>query len=123
MPQIPNQLAQPRAILKQTFGFDDFRPPQAEVIDTISAGQDCLVIMPTGGGKSLCYQLPALLLEGTVIVISPLIALMRDQVGAARQLGINAAYLNSTQNAQEQNEVIQALRAGTVKLLYQFRRY
>tara|TARA_R110002072_G_scaffold31735_12_gene97633 strand:+ start:4849 stop:6651 length:1803 start_codon:yes stop_codon:yes gene_type:complete len=118
MPQIPNQLAQPRAILKQTFGFDDFRPPQAEVIDTISAGQDCLVIMPTGGGKSLCYQLPALLLEGTVIVISPLIALMRDQVGAARQLGINAAYLNSTQNAQEQNEVIQALRAGTVKLLY-----
>jgi ATP-dependent DNA helicase RecQ len=115
---MPSSSPTPINTLKETFGFDEFRPPQAEVIDTISAGQDCLVIMPTGGGKSLCYQLPALILEGTVIVISPLIALMRDQVGAATQLGIKAAYLNSTQNAQQQREVIRELRAGEIKLLY-----
>lgn len=108
----------PQKTLKQVFGFDSFREPQQEVIETITAGSDCLVIMPTGGGKSLCYQLPALLLDGTAIVISPLIALMRDQVRAAQQLGIPAAYLNSTQTPQEQREIIGRLRNGAIKMLY-----
>lgn len=108
----------PQKTLKQVFGFDHFREPQQEVIETITAGSDCLVIMPTGGGKSLCYQLPALLLDGTAIVISPLIALMRDQVRAAQQLGIPAAYLNSTQTAQEQREIVDRLRSGAIKMLY-----
>jgi ATP-dependent DNA helicase RecQ len=108
----------PQKTLKQVFGFDTFREPQQEVIETITAGADCLVIMPTGGGKSLCYQLPALLLDGTAIIISPLIALMRDQVRAAQELGIAAAYLNSTQTPQEQREIIDQLRRGAIKLLY-----
>lgn len=108
----------PQKTLKQVFGFDSFREPQQEVIETISAGSDCLVIMPTGGGKSLCYQLPALLLDGTAIIISPLIALMRDQVRAAQQLGIPAAYLNSTQTPQEQHDIVEQLRNGAIKLLY-----
>jgi ATP-dependent DNA helicase RecQ len=108
----------PKKTLKQVFGFDSFRDPQQEVIETITAGSDCLVIMPTGGGKSLCYQLPALLLDGTAIVVSPLIALMRDQVRAAQQLGIPAAYLNSTQTPQEQREIVDQLRNGAIKMLY-----
>jgi ATP-dependent DNA helicase RecQ len=108
----------PQKTLKQVFGFDSFRDPQQEVIETITAGSDCLVIMPTGGGKSLCYQLPALLLDGTAIVVSPLIALMRDQVRAAQQLGIPAAYLNSTQTPQEQREIVDQLRNGAIKMLY-----
>jgi ATP-dependent DNA helicase RecQ len=108
----------PQKTRKQVFGFDTFREPQQEVIETITAGADCLVIMPTGGGKSLCYQLPALLLDGTAIIISPLIALMRDQVRAAQELGIAAAYLNSTQTPQEQREIIDQLRRGAIKLLY-----
>lgn len=104
--------------LKTVFGFEAFRSVQQEVVETILAGQDCLVIMPTGGGKSLCYQLPALLLDGTAVIISPLIALMHDQVGAAKQLGIAAAFLNPSQSSEVQSEVIQQLRAGKIKLLY-----
>lgn len=108
----------PLNTLKQVFGFDAFRSPQQTVVETILAGQDCLVIMPTGGGKSLCYQLPALLLDGTAIVISPLIALMQDQVGAAKQLGIAAAFLNSSQSSETQHDIIQQLKRGEIKLLY-----
>ena len=78
--------------LNATFGYDSFRPPQDQVIQTLLAGGDALVLMPTGGGKSLCYQLPALIREGTALVVSPLIALMQDQVQALLQLGIKAAF-------------------------------
>ena len=83
-------------ILQATFGYEAFRPPQDEIIETIIAGGDALVLMPTGGGKSLCYQIPALVRPGCGVVISPLIALMKDQVDALRQLGVKASYLNST---------------------------
>src|SRR6187455_590860 len=87
--------------LKQHFGFAGFREGQDEVIEAILAGEDALVLMPTGGGKSLCYQLPALLRAGTAIVVSPLIALMQDQVEALRQLGVAAAFLNSSLDAAQ----------------------
>jgi ATP-dependent DNA helicase RecQ len=105
-------------LLQRVFGFDEFRAPQLAVIESVVAGSDCLVIMPTGGGKSLCYQLPALLLEGTTIVISPLIALMQDQVNAARQLGVAAEFINSSLSYDDQQAVMQRLRAGELELLY-----
>ena len=86
-------------ILNRVFGYDRFRPPQDEVVASLVAGEDALVLMPTGGGKSLCYQIPALVRYGTGIVISPLIALMQDQVAALRQLGVRAAFLNSSLSA------------------------
>ena len=86
----------PTAVLQSVFGYDAFRGRQAEIIDAVCAGQDALVLMPTGGGKSLCYQIPALVRSGVAIVVSPLIALMADQVAALEQLGVRAAYLNST---------------------------
>src|SRR6187455_1709325 len=104
--------------LKQHFGFAGFREGQDEVIEAILAGEDALVLMPTGGGKSLCYQLPALLREGTAIVVSPLIALMHDQVAALRQLGVRAAFLNSTLEAREALLIERELEAGTLDLLY-----
>ncbi len=104
--------------LKNTFGFDGFRPPQAEVINTLVNGGDALVLMPTGGGKSLCYQIPALVRPGCGIVISPLIALMKDQVDALLLLGVNASFLNSTLDHQQVFEVEQALRDGNLDLLY-----
>jgi ATP-dependent DNA helicase RecQ len=105
-------------ILQQTFGYQAFRPPQEAIIDTVMAGRDALVLMPTGGGKSLCYQIPALLRRGVGIVISPLIALMQDQVSALRQLGLRASYLNSTLNPAEMRAVEENLRTGELDLLY-----
>jgi len=105
-------------ILKTTFGYDSFRHHQAEIIEALINGQDVLTLMPTGGGKSICFQIPALIRHGTAIVISPLIALMQDQVDALNQLGIGAAFLNSTLHPAEQKLVEQELVAGAIDLLY-----
>ncbi len=105
-------------LLRDIFGHAAFRGAQEAIVDHVTNGGDALVLMPTGGGKSLCYQLPALLREGTAIVVSPLIALMQDQVDALRQLGVRANFLNSTLSAQEAQEVEQALFAGDLDLLY-----
>lgn len=110
--------ARAREVLKHQFGYDEFRLDQEQVIETVLQGKDAVVLMPTGGGKSLCYQIPALMLDGLTVVISPLIALMKDQVDALRNNGIDAAYLNSTQTAQEQVEVFRGVRSGNTKLLY-----
>jgi len=107
-----------RELLRQTFGYPDFRPGQGEVVDHVVAGGDALVLMPTGGGKSLCYQIPSLVRDGTGIVISPLIALMQDQVAALLQLGVRAAFLNSTQSADTSRATERALAAGELDLLY-----
>jgi len=104
--------------LKQYFGYDTFRPLQAEIIENALAGKDALVIMPTGGGKSLCYQLPALVRDGMAIVISPLIALMKDQVQALQANGIAAEFLNSSQPFEEQRSIEQDCSDGKVKILY-----
>ena len=106
------------AVLRQVFGYDAFRGPQQAIIEHVAAGNDALVLMPTGGGKSLCFQLPALLREGTGLVVSPLIALMQDQVEALRQLGVRAAYLNSTLDAASARQIEQALLDGGLDLLY-----
>ncbi|PIW44103.1 MAG: DNA helicase RecQ [Zetaproteobacteria bacterium CG12_big_fil_rev_8_21_14_0_65_54_13] len=111
-------MKQARHILKTIFGYDDFRHHQADIIDALIQGQDVLTLMPTGGGKSICYQIPALIRSGTAIVVSPLIALMQDQVDALKQLGVKAAFLNSTQHAGEQREVEEELRSGELDLLY-----
>ncbi|WP_017326962.1 DNA helicase RecQ [Synechococcus sp. PCC 7336] len=113
----PNPLS-PRAALKHYFGYDQFRPGQAEIIDRAIAARDLLVLMPTGGGKSLCYQLPALLAPGVTIVVSPLIALMQDQVAHMVDSGIAATYLNSSLSAAEARSREAALLAGQYKLLY-----
>ena len=105
-------------ILQEIFGYEAFRPPQDDIISTLIAGGDALVLMPTGGGKSLCYQIPALARPGCGVVISPLIALMDDQVNALRQLGLNAAFLNSTQNLHESAQIERELRNGALDLLY-----
>ena len=110
--------AAPREVLHRVFGYSDFRPLQGEVVDCLLAGRDALVVMPTGGGKSLCYQIPALVLEGTTVVVSPLIALMQDQVAGLVQAGVRAAALNSSMEPAAQREIEAALRAGEVDLLY-----
>ena len=107
-----------KEILKHQFGFDSFRMNQQAAIECVLSKKDCLVLMPTGGGKSLCYQIPALMGEGLTVVISPLIALMKDQVDALRNNGVSAAFLNSTQTSREQTEVFQDVRSGKLKLLY-----
>ncbi len=107
-----------REILQRQFGYDHFRMKQEAVIEAVLEKKDCVVLMPTGGGKSLCYQIPALMLDGVTVVISPLIALMKDQVDALRANGVEAAFLNSTQTNREQVEVFQAVRNGRLKLLY-----
>ncbi len=108
----------PAATLAEVFGYHEFRPHQAEIIDHVIAGRDAFVLMPTGGGKSLCYQLPALHRDGVTVVVSPLIALMKDQVDALRANGVAAAYLNSSLSAQEARDVLEQLRAGTLDLVY-----
>ena len=105
-------------ILQHTFGYDSFRPPQDEIIDTVVNGGDALVLMPTGGGKSLCYQIPALARPGCGVVVSPLIALMQDQVSALRQLGVSAAFLNSTLDSGQARQVEEDLVNGNLDLLY-----
>ncbi|HEY1327424.1 MAG TPA: DNA helicase RecQ [Casimicrobiaceae bacterium] len=108
----------PLEILRDTFGYASFRNAQQAVVEHVMGGGDALVLMPTGGGKSLCYQVPALARPGTAVVVSPLIALMQDQVAALRQLGVRAAYLNSTQSAEEGRATERALREGALDLLY-----
>lgn len=105
-------------LLKTHFGYDTFRPNQKEIITNVLSGNDTLAIMPTGGGKSLCFQLPSLALEGTSIVISPLIALMKDQVDALNANGISAAYYNSTQEQEAQSAILEELITGQLKLIY-----
>jgi ATP-dependent DNA helicase RecQ len=110
--------ASPVEVLHRVFGYESFRGEQAEIVDRVIAGGDALVLMPTGGGKSLCYQIPALVRPGTGIVISPLIALMQDQVDALSAVGVRAAFLNSTQDADQRRAVEAALLAGELDLLY-----
>lgn len=105
-------------ILKDTFGYSEFRPGQMEVIDKVLNGQDTLILLPTGGGKSLCYQVPALVLEGITIVVSPLISLMQDQVQQLTAQGVNAAYLNSSQDAEQSQKITEQLYNGELDLLY-----
>src|SRR6478736_6306520 len=105
-------------ILESTFGYKRFRLHQEGIIKGLLAGRDVLALMPTGGGKSLCYQIPSLVRAGTGIVVSPLIALMQDQVDALRQVGVRAAFLNSTLDAFAQREVEQRFAGGLLKLLY-----
>jgi ATP-dependent DNA helicase RecQ len=107
-----------RQILRSVFGYDEFRHRQSDIIQTLVEGRDALVLMPTGGGKSLCYQIPALVREGVGVVISPLIALMQDQVDALTQLGVRAAFLNSSQDTDTQRRVEQALLDNQLDLLY-----
>ena len=106
------------SILKNTFGYDTFRPLQREVIENVLAGRDTLAVMPTGGGKSLCYQIPAILFEGLTVVISPLISLMKDQVEQLRAFGVPSLFLNSSLTPQEYMENMEYVKQGEVKLLY-----
>ena len=108
----------PLTILKSRFGYDEFLPLQSEIIENVLASRDSLVLMPTGGGKSLCYQLPALLLGGTTLVVSPLIALMKDQVDALNESGIPANFINSSLSEQDMRRVEAGVRNGSTKLLY-----
>ena len=110
--------AEARDILTETYGYDSFRGQQADIIETLVQGGDALVLMPTGGGKSLCFQIPSMIRLGTGIIVSPLIALMQDQVDAARQFGIQAACINSTMAREEQADVARQLREGDLDLLY-----
>src|SRR6266699_3434459 len=104
--------------LQQYFGYSTFRPLQEEIIRDITNRQDVFVLMPTGGGKSLCYQLPSLMQKGTTIVISPLISLMKDQVDGLKENGISAAFLNSSLTIKEQQEVLKSLQNKELSLLY-----
>jgi ATP-dependent DNA helicase RecQ len=110
--------AAPLDVLGRVFGYGSFRGEQAEIIEHVCGGGDALVLMPTGGGKSLCYQIPALVRPGVGVVVSPLIALMQDQVDALRALGVRAGFLNSTQNPDERRDTEQAFLAGELDLLY-----
>src|SRR5258706_4593717 len=107
----------PLDILKEKFGYSSFRLEQEQIIQSVLQRKDTFVLMPTGGGKSLCYQVPALLLDGLTVVISPLIALMKDQVDALRLNGVQAAYLNSTQSGAEQDAIITKVLSKEMKLL------
>lgn len=111
-------ISQAQDILKHKFGYDSFRMHQQAAIEAVLAKKDVVVLMPTGGGKSLCYQIPALMSDGLTVVVSPLIALMKDQVDALKTVGVDAAFLNSTQTTQQQVEVFREIRSGKLKLLY-----
>ncbi len=111
-------LTEAQAVLERVFGYKSFRSHQQAIVETLIGGGDALVLMPTGGGKSLCYQVPALVRPGTGVVVSPLIALMQDQVDALKQVGVNARFLNSTLGRAEQDEVERELRSGVLEILY-----
>src|SRR5688572_20281907 len=111
----PSDLSQ---ALRERFGHAAFRPGQEDVVRAVLEGRDVIAVLPTGGGKSLCYQLPALLVDGLTLVVSPLIALMKDQVDALRALGHDAVFLNSSLSQSEQEERLRACRSGRVRLLY-----
>jgi len=111
-------MASPLSILKNTFGYTSFRPHQREVIENVLAGYDTLAVMPTGGGKSLCYQIPALLFEGLTVVVSPLISLMKDQVEQLRAFGVPALFINSSLAPQDYQQNMELVKRGEVKLLY-----
>jgi ATP-dependent DNA helicase RecQ len=118
-PETPPPItADPQQLLKSVFGYDEFRPHQQAIITNVLQKRDTLVIMPTGGGKSLCYQLPALIFPGLTVVVSPLIALMQDQVEQLRELGVAAAFLNSTLRYEHYVATMQRVRTGAIKLLY-----
>jgi ATP-dependent DNA helicase RecQ len=108
----------PQQILQEVFGYNQFRHQQQAIVEHVIAGDDALVLMPTGGGKSLCYQIPALAREGLAIVVSPLIALMQDQVEALQQLGVNAAFLNSSLSAEDNARITRQVVSGEIKILY-----
>ena len=108
----------PQSVLSDVFGYRTFKGDQEAAIDAVMSGHDTLVLQPTGGGKSICYQIPAILLDGVTLVVSPLIALMQDQVAALQQLGVDAAFLNSTLSGEEQSDVYRRLAGGEIKLLY-----
>ena len=112
------ETSDPRSVLRDVFGFDEFRPGQREVIEAVLAGRDCIAVMPTGAGKSLTYQLPARLLDGTVLVVSPLISLMKDQVDGLQSLGFRAVEINSTLSYRERQRRLEALRKGEYELVY-----
>lgn len=118
MPRSKPTFSQAQQVLKETFGYDSFHKTQAAAIKSVLAGNDTFVLMPTGGGKSMCYQVPALVLPGTTVVVSPLIALMKDQVDGLKANGVAAEFLNSSLDPTEQAEVIKRLMAGKLKLLY-----
>jgi ATP-dependent DNA helicase RecQ len=118
MPALLDQLHLARKLLKQHFGYDDFRPMQQRVIQSVLAGHDTLGVLPTGGGKSICFQIPALVTGGLTLVVSPLISLMQDQVEALTRKGITAAFLNSTLSPAEARAVMLRVREGTLRLLY-----
>ncbi|VEA61351.1 ATP-dependent DNA helicase recQ [Serratia plymuthica] len=105
-------------VLRDTFGYQQFRPGQQTIINAAIGGLDCLVVMPTGGGKSLCYQIPALVMDGLTLVVSPLISLMKDQVDQLLAYGVSAACYNSTQTREQQLEVMAGCRSGQIKMLY-----
>ena len=112
------QVMSPESALKQYFGYEEFRPLQREIIDSVLNQEDCLVIMPTGGGKSICYQIPAILMPGMTIVVSPLIALMKDQVEGLRANGVRAAFLNSSISASDQAAMMKEVELAEIDLLY-----
>src|SRR5438105_8606923 len=107
-----------RRILKSAFGYDEFRPGQEMAVSTVLSGRDTVVVLPTGGGKSLCYQVPALMLPGLTIVVSPLISLMKDQVDALESRGLPATFINSSLNSSQVSERLGRAQRGELKLLY-----
>lgn len=117
-PQAATDMAAAQRVLEETFGYKSFRLEQARIIETVISGGDALALMPTGGGKSLCYQIPALVRHGVGVVVSPLIALMQDQVAALEAAGVAAAFLNSSQTFAEMVDVERRLERGELKLLY-----
>ncbi|EWC60170.1 ATP-dependent DNA helicase RecQ [Actinokineospora spheciospongiae] len=118
VPARPREPESPLEVLRRVFGYEAFRGEQAEIIDTVVGGGDALVLMPTGGGKSLCYQIPSLVRDGVGVVISPLIALMQDQVDALRNVGVRAGFLNSTQDHNQRREVERDFLSGELDMLY-----